>query len=1676
MRSFFLLIIMSTVFFAATVFAMNGRTTYQAKIVKPDGYPLEAASVNFRFTVLDSVGSCVLYVEDYTGVNMSGGSGLISFALGNGTRSFPVSGTSQTFAQIFDNSVPLFNCQTPGAYNPGPNDTRKIVMQFNDGSGWQTLPAMAINAVPYAMYANKSNDAQTLNGKPDTAFVENATLAALNCNPATQAITFNGVSFSCVAISGGGGGITSVTTSGTVLTTAGTASSPVISINVASMSSDGYLTSLDYAEFKAKLSASATQIANTLGYAPVSASAVAAQISSTNLSGDVSGSISSNSVVNVGGKTAAQISSSVDDTLAATSSSTVDTIVKRNSSGNVTVNDLYANAAKINYTDIYRPSTSFNIRLQAPTSLSANYILNLPTTSGTAGQVLSTDGLGNLSWINQSTTSAAIIAALGYTPAASGTSLGDFKKDGSVAMTGQLQAIAGNANAPAYTFNGDTNTGIYSSGADQISIATSGTDRLWIDGSGVINLGSGFEIDGYTVYSDYPFQLNGSAQATGYSFSNGPAIYSPSVNKLIFTTGGIDLTINPNGNVGIGTSSPSAKLHLAPGTSSMASFKFTSGTLLTSPQSGTMEYDGSFFYLTDGSNTRRAIATGSSAGTLDNASNINSSGNMTITPTGSVIVSSTTASTSSDTGALIVRGGLGVAGNVNTSGSITTSANIQGVSVTATSGMISPYIAGSIVSGGSLVLDSTTHANKGNILLAPNSGYVGIGTNTPNSVLSIGSNIGTGYAITANSTTPYGAIIQTSEGAPSSNAAFWVRTTPDSGATINTLFRVQNNGNVGIGTANPTADLTVFDKGGANENALGIDGAAGTHREVSFMTSGVSRWIMGVNDASESGSNAGSNFYLNSYNDAGAYLATNFSINRATGNVGIGTNAPQRRLVVREDSGSTNTALYNAQTTGASIVFSMRSDTTGVGASAFQEAGGVATRVTDHNHATYSGDLEFFNAGAGAVSTKMIIKGSGNVGIGTQSPSAKLHIVDESTAMPRNLVIDNYSVGGNAAQIWGRAARGNSGAPTAVQAGDPLLNLIGGAYDGTSFNEVGHIRVIAESNQSSSVHNSFIEFTTASGTTLTEQMRITSNGNVGIGTVSPNGKLNVLGDWNGSYGAVTLQGDKPTIRFSSTSGTIGGGNHWLIHQGNGDSTNPGSLDFYQSTDGTAWGISKLKIAPSGNVGIGTNTPVTKLQIGSPFSGVVTGWSVSRTMGVMMGDDSDNFYIGLENNGSNEKYATLIWGDDGTEPLLFKTNDANGVVTERARMTANGNFGVGTTNPSARVSVYGFAAAEKGLDVMAKYNCPSGDTTGTCGVTDENTGVNTLQRWGFSTHPDTWNLALKRNHQAWGNVSYDFVAKDSGTETTALSIKYNGNVGIATVSATAKLHIDNTTANPNVLPGFKVENSINGTTGSGMTIDTGQGQGLTNLVGGAVIASDGTGYKYLGARGASRILLGDGTISFFTGNTAIGTANQTVTWSGAVPESLHISSAGYVGIGITTPNEKLHVVGNLRVQGSTDCTLGNGAGGTNCSSDARLKENVKPIPYALEKINSLKGVEFDWNEKSLSHGRHDIGVIAQDVEKVFPTAVMNDKNTGYKKVDYAVLVAPVIQAVKELYAFVVNRFEKQDRQIASKADSAEVQALKTKTEKLESENLQLKQQNETIKAYLCNQNTSAPFCN
>jgi hypothetical protein len=83
-----------------------------------------------------------------------------------------------------------------------------------------------------------------------------------------------------------------------------------------------------------------------------------------------------------------------------------------------------------------------------------------------------------------------------------------------------------------------------------------------------------------------------------------------------------------------------------------------------------------------------------------------------------------------------------------------------------------------------------------------------------------------------------------------------------------------------------------------------------------------------------------------------------------------------------------------------------------------------------------------------------------------------------------------------------------------------------------------------------------------------------------------------------------------------------------------------------------------------------------------------------------------------------------------------------------------------------------------------------------------------------------------------------------------------------------------------------------------------------------------------------------------------------------------------------------------------------------SSDKRYKDNLQAITNPIDKVKSLTGYTFTWNDKHEQfNGNDDIGVVAQEVEKVFPE-IVDTRDNGYKAVKYEKMVAVLIEAIKD----------------------------------------------------------------
>src|SRR5262249_54909365 len=122
------------------------------------------------------------------------------------------------------------------------------------------------------------------------------------------------------------------------------------------------------------------------------------------------------------------------------------------------------------------------------------------------------------------------------------------------------------------------------------------------------------------------------------------------------------------------------------------------------------------------------------------------------------------------------------------------------------------------------------------------------------------------------------------------------------------------------------------------------------------------------------------------------------------------------------------------------------------------------------------------------------------------------------------------------------------------------------------------------------------------------------------------------------------------------------------------------------------------------------------------------------------------------------------------------------------------------------------------------------------------------------------------------------------------------------------------------------------------------------------------------------------------------------------DQMTVSSGGNVGIGTATPSFRLDVAGSAHATSFPT------------SSDQRLKKEVRRLSGTLEKLEQIRGVSFDWNERyeamGRSTGKREIGVIAQEVEAVFPELVSAWGPEGYRAADYGRMAGVLIEALKE----------------------------------------------------------------
>jgi len=570
---------------------------------------------------------------------------------------------------------------------------------------------------------------------------------------------------------------------------------------------------------------------------------------------------------------------------------------------------------------------------------------------------------------------------------------------------------------------------------------------------------------------------------------------------------------------------------------------------------------------------------------------------------------------------------------------------------------------------------------------------------------------------------------------------------------------------------------------------------------------------------------------------------------------------------------------------------------------------------------------------------------------------------------------------------------------------------------------------------------------------------IFDNGNVGISTTSPNAKLSVgsgsIADANvpvqistGGPGSITYYGANKGGGYGLLFGYEFGGS--LGTGGVLRLVPPDPLLFYVNSS-----LEAMRITSTGNLGLGTSSPQAQLSVGSG-SLLDTNVPVQISTG---GTGTVNYYGANKNGGYGLLFGYENAGGLGTggvlrmvaaDPLLFVVNN----TAEAMRITSAGNVGIGTAAPAEKLDVAGNIKATGNLTLSGSINggLRVRTTAGTPNVIGGFSGNSvsggvegaTISGGGGSFFPNS----VLQNYGTVGGGQGNTAG--GGSNATVGGGSFNSATGSnATVGGGGR----NSAMGSNATVGGGIGNTASGiaaTVPGGDSNVAGNysfaaGRGAKANHDGAFVWGDSTNADIASTAPNQFLVRASGGASFLAGNVGIGTTTPLAKLSlgtdvantklalydapgaqygfgiqgfqfrlhvggptdrfsflngAAGAEIMTIQGGGNVGIGTTTPTEKLHVVGNIL------------ATGTITPSARRLKTNIQPLAGALNKIERLRGVFFDWKES----GKHDLGLIAEEVGEVLPEVVAYEENgVEAKGVDYARLTALLIEAVKEQQA-------------------------------------------------------------
>ena len=330
--------------------------------------------------------------------------------------------------------------------------------------------------------------------------------------------------------------------------------------------------------------------------------------------------------------------------------------------------------------------------------------------------------------------------------------------------------------------------------------------------------------------------------------------------------------------------------------------------------------------------------------------------------------------------------------------------------------------------------------------------------------------------------------------------------------------------------------------------------------------------------------------------------------------------------------------------------------------------GNYSNNLTIKNEADDKDIIFKASIGTAASSEKMRITSSGNVGIGTTSPSAKLEISDSVPIMRITGTRDaSWTINEIMASLEFFSADTSGSAANSVRASINLVNeaSVYGSTTGISFSTKGDVSGLPN-----------------------EKMRLNSSGNLGIGTTNPTEKLTVesVSGFIATFKSLTATDFRPVRWVNSDGANVG-------FLGNNGTTNTFNL-LAQDRPlifGTGSGAAeRMRITSSGNVGIGTTAPDTTRPLtieGNSYGQIrVNNTSATKFGGLLSYNEIGKYGIfgvgGSNHNAVELRNNTFIEAINGSD-ISFRTGNSFSAV-----ITSAGNVGIGTTSPEEKLSVSG----------------------------------------------------------------------------------------------------------------------------------------------------------------------------------------------------------------------------------------------------------------------------------------------------------------------------------------------------------------------------------------------------